>query len=89
MCPSADDRAPDDRAAEQATVHSVHEDDSVSLLGDDGMLLNASAAAVAAGGWRALRPGQRVSLRRQVGKITAVLPPATPGDALLMEPPVT
>jgi hypothetical protein len=67
----------------------VHEDDSVSLLGDDGMLLNASAAAVAVGGWRALRPGQRVSLRRQAGTITAVLAPSTPDDPLFTVPPVT
>ncbi|MFB9430445.1 hypothetical protein [Streptoalloteichus tenebrarius] len=62
---------------EQATVHTVHPDGSVVLLRDDGVLVDASASAVAAGGWRAPRQGQRVTLRRREGTISAVLPPVT------------
>jgi cold shock CspA family protein len=49
---------------EQATVHTVHPDGGVTLLRDDGVLVDAGPEAVAAGGWRALRPGQRVRVRR-------------------------
>ncbi|SHG06370.1 hypothetical protein SAMN05444320_106239 [Streptoalloteichus hindustanus] len=58
-------------------MHTVHPDGSVVLLRDDGVLVDAPAAAVAAGGWRAPRQGQRVTVRRQEGTISAVLPPVT------------
>ena len=61
---------------EQATVHTVHADSSVTVLRDDGLLVDVSAAAVSAGGWRAPRPGQRVSLRRENGVIVGMLPPS-------------
>lgn len=73
-------------AAEQATVYAVAGDGSVSLLRDDGVLLDAPASAVAAGGWRKPRPGQRVSLRRQDGQITAVLAPGALNDTVHMDP---
>ncbi len=63
----------------QATVAATHPDGSVDLVTDDGRRLHADAAAVAAGRWRAPRPGQRVALRRAVdGTIVAVLPPVPP-----------
>lgn len=62
-------------AAEQATVHTVHPDGSVTLLADDGRLWDAGADAVAAGGWRALRPGQRVTVRRHGREIVAIVHP--------------
>jgi hypothetical protein len=61
--------------AEQATVHTMHADGSVTLLSDDGWLSDAGAAAVAAGGWRTLRPGQRVTVRRHGREIVAVAHP--------------
>lgn len=64
--------------SEQATVHTVHADGSVTLLRDDGLLVDAAAAAVAAGGWLAPRPGQRVSLERAGGVVVAVRPPVPP-----------
>jgi len=46
------------------------------VLRDDGVLLDVSAAAVTAGGWRMLRPGQRVTLERSPdGIIIALLKP--------------
>jgi cold shock CspA family protein len=63
--------------AEQATVSAFHTDRSATLLRDDGLLVDVSAAAVAAGGWRSLRPGQRVTLRRDPdGTVSGVLRPA-------------
>ena len=51
-------------------------DGSATLLRDDGVLLDASADAVAQGGWRSLRPGQRVTLTRDAtGTIQGVLRP--------------
>ncbi|MEU7477565.1 hypothetical protein AB0A63_16360 [Lentzea sp. NPDC042327] len=51
-------------------------DGSAVVLRDDGVLLDVSAEAVAAGGWRMLRPGQRVTLERDAGGVvTAVRPP--------------
>ncbi|MFB9908013.1 hypothetical protein [Allokutzneria oryzae] len=61
--------------SDQATVHSVLPDGAVTVLDDDGLLHTADAEAVRAGGWRAPRAGQRVALRRQDARITAVLPP--------------
>jgi cold shock CspA family protein len=52
---------------EQATVSAFHANGSATVLRDDGLLVDVSAEAVAAGGWRALRPGQRVTLRRDGG----------------------
>jgi hypothetical protein len=60
---------------EQATVHTVHPDGSVTLLRDDGLLVDASTRAVRAGGWRAPRPGQRVTLLRRDGVIAEVRAP--------------
>lgn len=57
----------------QVTVSSFHTDGSAVVLRDDGVLLDVSAAAVTAGGWRMLRPGQRVTLERSAdGVVTAV-----------------
>ncbi|WP_433264214.1 hypothetical protein ACQPZF_34410 [Actinosynnema sp. CS-041913] len=50
--------------AEQATVSAHHPDGSATVLRDDGVLVEVPAAAVAEGGWRTLRPGQRVTLDR-------------------------
>ncbi|MBA8926027.1 hypothetical protein BC739_003226 [Kutzneria viridogrisea] len=61
---------------EQATVHTAHPDGSLTLLRDDGVLLDASAEAVRAGGWRAPRAGQRVALHRAAGLVTRVDLPA-------------
>ncbi|RKT57119.1 hypothetical protein C8E97_5833 [Saccharothrix australiensis] len=41
-----------------------HPDGSATALRDDGVLVDVPAAAVAEGGWRSLRPGQRVTLDR-------------------------
>jgi hypothetical protein len=60
---------------EQATVHTVHPDGSATVLRDDGLLVEVPAAAVVAGGWRVPRPGQRVTLRRDEGSVTGMLPP--------------
>lgn len=57
---------------EQATVSAFHADGSATVLRDDGLLVDVSAEAVAAGGWRALRPGQRVTLRRDEGGAVVV-----------------
>ncbi|MCP2169937.1 hypothetical protein [Goodfellowiella coeruleoviolacea] len=66
-----------EHAAEQATVYRVADDGSVTVLRDDGLLVDADAAAVAEGGWRLLRPGQRVAVHRDGhGRVTAVRPPA-------------
>ena len=56
-------------------MHTVHPDGSVTLLRDDGVLVDACAQAVRAGGWRAPRPGQRVTLVRENGSITEVRAP--------------
>lgn len=48
----------------QATVSTFNSDGSATVLRDDGVLVDVSAAAVTAGGWRMLRPGQRVTLER-------------------------
>lgn len=62
--------------AEQATVSASHPDGSATVLRDDGVLVDTSASAVAEGGWRTLRPGQRVALRRGPdGTVLAVLRP--------------
>jgi hypothetical protein len=61
---------------EQATVHTVHPDGSTTVLRDDGLLVDVPAAAVAAGGWRAPRPGQRVTLRRTDGVIAEMSLPS-------------
>ena len=61
---------------EQATVHTVHADGSATVLRDDGLLVDVPAAAVTAGGWRAPRPGQRVTLTRENGVIARMLPPS-------------
>ncbi|XVV02317.1 hypothetical protein ACQPW3_33865 [Actinosynnema sp. CA-248983] len=49
---------------EQATVSAHHADGSATVLRDDGVLVDVPAAAVAEGGWRVLRPGQRVTVER-------------------------
>jgi len=62
---------------EQATVSAFHTDGSATVLRDDGVLVDVSAEAVSAGAWRALRPGQRVTLRRDGGgSVIAVVRPA-------------
>jgi cold shock CspA family protein len=61
---------------EQATVSTFDADGSATVLRDDGLLVDVSAEAVAAGGWRSLRPGQRVTLRRaEGGVVTCVARP--------------
>lgn len=61
---------------EQATVEEFHSDGSVTVLRDNGVLVDADAVAVTAGGWRMLRPGQRVTLERTPdGGIVAVRRP--------------
>jgi cold shock CspA family protein len=61
---------------EQATVSAFHADGSATVLRDDGLLVDADAAAVRAGGWRTLRPGQRVTVRRgDDGRVQVVLRP--------------
>ncbi|MCP3798070.1 hypothetical protein NLX83_02250 [Allokutzneria sp. A3M-2-11 16] len=70
--------ASDQAVPRQATVHSVLPDGSVTVLDDNGLLHDATAEAVRAGGWRAPRAGQRVALRHENGAIVAVLPPAQP-----------
>ncbi|GAA3433105.1 hypothetical protein [Kutzneria kofuensis] len=60
---------------EQATVHTVGSDGSATVLRDDGLLVDVPAAAVVAGGWRAPRPGQRVTLRRENGVVVGMSPP--------------
>ena len=60
----------------QATVSTFNSDGSAVVLRDDGVLVDVSAAAVTAGGWRMLRPGQRVTLERSPdGVVTALLLP--------------
>lgn len=61
---------------EQATVHTVHPDGSAMVLRDDGVLVDVPAAAVKAGGWRAPRPGQRVTLTRVDGAISVMSAPS-------------
>ncbi|NUT94654.1 MAG: hypothetical protein HOY78_21805 [Saccharothrix sp.] len=58
---------------EQATVSAHHPDGSATVLRDDGVLVDVPAAAVTEGGWRALRPGQRVALERTADGRVAVL----------------
>ncbi|MFD7655741.1 hypothetical protein ACFV4N_17350 [Actinosynnema sp. NPDC059797] len=61
---------------EQATVSAHHPDGAATVLRDDGVLVDVPAAAVAAGGWRSLRPGQRVTLDRdEAGGVRALLRP--------------
>ncbi|MCC8245760.1 hypothetical protein [Saccharothrix luteola] len=61
---------------EQATVSAHHPDGSATVLRDDGVLVDVSAEAVAEGGWRSLRPGQRVTLVRDAaGAVRGVLRP--------------
>ncbi|GLZ35477.1 hypothetical protein Lesp02_76640 [Lentzea sp. NBRC 105346] len=50
--------------SEQATVERFNADGSATVLRDDGVLVDVSAESVTAGGWRMLRPGQRVTLER-------------------------
>lgn len=53
-----------------------HADGSATVLRDDGVLVDVPADAVAAGGWRVLRPGQRVTVERAPGgAVTAVRRP--------------
>ena len=60
----------------QATVSTFNSDGSAVVLRDDGVLLDVSAAAVTAGGWRMLRPGQRVTLERSAdGSVVALRMP--------------
>ncbi|MFI9385616.1 hypothetical protein [Kutzneria sp. NPDC052558] len=66
----------DSAGMEQATVHTAHADGSVTVLKDDGLLVDVPAAAVAAGRWRSPRPGQRVTLDRQDGVIVAMRAPS-------------
>ncbi|MEV0680382.1 hypothetical protein AB0I60_28100 [Actinosynnema sp. NPDC050436] len=67
---------PEEQAAEQATVSAHHDDGSATVLRDDGVLVDVPAPAVAAGGWRVLRPGQRVTLDRAPdGTVTAARRP--------------
>ncbi len=62
---------------EQATVSAFHADGSATVLRDDGLLVDVPAEAVAVGGWRSLRPGQRVTLRRDgEGSVVGVVRPA-------------
>ncbi|MEU5696573.1 hypothetical protein [Actinosynnema sp. NPDC020468] len=62
--------------AEQATVSIHHPDGSATVLRDDGVLLDATADAVAAGGWRTLRAGQRVTVvRNPSGAVEALVRP--------------
>ncbi|MFD1150786.1 hypothetical protein [Saccharothrix hoggarensis] len=64
------------RMAEQATVSAHHPDGSATVLRDDGVLVDVSADAVARGGWRSLRAGQRVTLvRDEAGDVRGVLRP--------------
>ncbi|ATE56915.1 hypothetical protein CNX65_29510 [Actinosynnema pretiosum] len=61
---------------EQATVSRSLPDGSAEVLRDDGVLVPVPSPAVGAGGWRALRPGQRVTLRRDAaGRVVALLRP--------------
>ncbi|KOX12738.1 hypothetical protein ADK67_46930 [Saccharothrix sp. NRRL B-16348] len=65
-----------EHAAEQATVSAHHPDGSATVLRDDGVLVDVSAEAVAEGGWRSLRAGQRVTLVRDAaGDVRGVLRP--------------
>ncbi|NGY57769.1 cold-shock protein [Lentzea sp. NEAU-D13] len=60
----------------QATVSTFNSDGSATVLRDDGVLVDVSAAAVTEGGWRMLRPGQRVTLERSPdGVVTALRMP--------------
>ena len=53
-----------------------HPDGSATVLRDDGVLLDVTAEAVAEGGWRSLRAGQRVTLVRDAaGAVRGVLRP--------------
>lgn len=65
-----------EQPTEQATVSTHREDGSATVLRDDGVLVDVSADAVAAGGWRSLRAGQRVTLVRDAaGHVRGVLRP--------------
>ncbi|GAA3877501.1 hypothetical protein GCM10022243_47820 [Saccharothrix violaceirubra] len=62
--------------SEQATVSSHHADGSATVLRDDGVLVDVPATAVTEGGWRFLRPGQRVLVVRSAdGAVRALLRP--------------
>ena len=53
-----------------------HPDGSATVLRDDGVLVDVPADAVAGGGWRVLRPGQRVTLVRDgAGAVRGLLRP--------------
>ncbi len=57
----------------------IRDDGSLTVLRDDGLLVDVPAAAVTAGGWIAPRSGQRVTLWREAeGAVALVLPPAVP-----------
>ncbi len=59
-----------------ATVSAFHPDGSAVVLRDDGLLVDVDAAAVRLGGWRFLRPGQRVRLLGEPGEpVRKVAPP--------------
>ncbi|MCP2093886.1 hypothetical protein LV78_001855 [Actinosynnema pretiosum] len=61
---------------EQATVSRHLPDGSAEVLRDDGVLVPVPSPAVDAGGWRVIRPGQRVALRRDAsGSVVALLRP--------------
>ncbi|WP_367136228.1 hypothetical protein [Saccharothrix sp. HUAS TT1] len=61
---------------EQATVSAHHPDGAATVLRDDGVLVDVPAEAVAAGGWRSLRPGQRVTVvRDDAGDVRGLLRP--------------
>ncbi|HEX6347535.1 hypothetical protein [Umezawaea sp.] len=61
---------------EQATVSAFHADGSATVLRDDGLLVDVPPDAVAVGCWRSLRPGQRVTLRRdEDGSVTGLVRP--------------
>jgi len=49
---------------EQATVQEHRSNGSVTVVRNDGVAIEVPANAVTAGGWRTLRPGQRVTIHR-------------------------
>ncbi|WP_155886008.1 hypothetical protein [Actinoalloteichus caeruleus] len=71
--------SPPPRRAEQATVCDILDDGSLTVLRDDGLLVDVPAVAVTSGGWIAPRSGQRVTVWRAAdGTVALVLPPAVP-----------